>query len=185
MSTSASTGAGAAAAAAGTGSAPARVTITRTSGPSRGIRYSRRALMALGIVLLAWGTYIMLDTVNFTRISGVAMWTIAAIIIHDAIIGPALFVLGLLLRRGGQKLPGTVIAAVQGTLVVGSIMALIVVPIIVAQNYTPNNPTILPLNYALNLAVFWLVLIVAGTVLSVVLYLRARRAKARPSTSQA
>ena len=68
MSTSAATGAGS------TGSAPARVTITRKRGPSRGIRYSQRALMGLGLVLLAWGTYVMIDTVNLTRISGVALW---------------------------------------------------------------------------------------------------------------
>ncbi|MFO7690940.1 MAG: hypothetical protein R6W83_10385 [Cryobacterium sp.] len=170
--------------AAGTGSAPARVTITRRRGPSRRMRYSRRVLMALGIVLLAWGSYVMVDTVNVTRISGLALWTIAAIIIHDAIIGPALFVVGLLLRRGGQKLPGTVIAVVQGTLVVGSIMTLIVLPIFVAQNHIPLNPSILPLNYALNLAVFWLALIAAGTALSVALYLRAKRANDRPSSSQ-
>ena len=150
----------------------------------RGIHYSRIALIAGGLALLAWGAYVLVDTVALPRITGLAIWIVAAIILHDAILAPILFGAGLLLRRTGQKVPGTVIAVVQGTLVVGSMMSLIVVPILVAQNFTPNNPTILPLNYGLNLGIFWAALLVIGSALSVGLYLRARRANDRPSSSQ-
>jgi hypothetical protein len=154
------------------------------AGIGRGIRSGQIALLAVGIVLLAWGIYVMVDTVALPRITGLAIWIVAAIILHDAILSPILFGFGLLLRRAGQKVPGTVIAVVQGTLVVGSMMSLVVVPMLVAQNFTPNNPTILPLNYGLNLGIFWLALIVGGSALSVWLYLRAKRAKDRPSTNQ-
>ena len=148
------------------------------------IRYGRITLLAVGVALLAWGTYILFDTVKLPRITGLAIWIVAAIVLHDAILAPILFGAGLLLRRAGHTMPGTVIAVVQGTLVVGSMVSLIVVPILVAQNFTPNNPSVLPLNYGLNLGIFWLVLVLAGSGLSVWLYARARRAKERPSSSQ-
>lgn len=154
------------------------------AGAGRAIRFGQIFLLTVGVALLAWGAYVMLDTVRLPRITGLAIWIAAAIILHDAILAPILFGAGLLLRRAGQKIPGTVIAVVQGTLVVGSMVSLIVVPILVAQNFTPNNPSILPLNYGLNLGIFWLVLVLLGTGLSVWLYLRARRANDRPSSSQ-
>ena len=157
---------------------------TGSAGVGRGIRFGQISLLAVGLALLAWGAYVMVDTVALPRITGLAIWIVAAIILHDAILAPILFGTGLLLRRAGQSVPGTVIAVVQGVLVVGSMMSLIVVPILVAQNFTPNNPTILPLNYGLNLGIFWLVLLALGSGLSVWLYLRARRAKDRPSSSQ-
>jgi hypothetical protein len=156
----------------------------RLTGAGRSIRSGQIALLTVGVALLAWGTYVMVDTVALPRITGLAIWIVAAIILHDAILSPILFGAGLLLRRAGRKVPGTAIAVVQGTLVVGSMMSLIVVPILVAQNFTPDNPTILPLNYGLNLGIFWLVLLVVGSALSVLLYLRAKRAKDRPSSSQ-
>ncbi|TFD52686.1 hypothetical protein E3T55_06200 [Cryobacterium frigoriphilum] len=155
-----------------------------SAGVGRAIRYGQITLLAVGLALLAWGAYVMFDTVRLPRITGLAIWIVAAIILHDAILAPVLFGAGLLLRRAGQKVPGTVIAVVQGTLVVGSMVSLIVVPILVAQNFTPNNPSILPLNYGLNLGIFWLVLLLLGSGLSVWLYLRARRANERPSSSQ-
>ncbi|MFC5930719.1 hypothetical protein D6T64_13305 [Cryobacterium melibiosiphilum] len=154
------------------------------TGAGRGIRFARITLLTVGVALLAWGAYVMLDTVRLPRITGLAIWIAAAIILHDAILAPILFGAGLLLRRAGQTVPGTVIAVVQGTLVVGSMVSLIVVPILVAQNFTPKNPSILPLNYGLNLGIFWLVLVLLGTGLSALLYLRARRANDRPSSSQ-
>lgn len=155
------------------------------SGVSTGIRLGRITLLAVGVALLAGGVYVLFDTVRLPRITGLAVWIVAAIVVHDAILAPILFGAGLLLRRAGRTVPGTVIAVVQGTLVVGSMMSLIVVPILVAQNYIPNNPSVLPLNYGLNLGILWLVLVVAGSGLSAWLYLRARRANDRPSSIQA
>jgi len=155
-----------------------------SAGAATSIRLGRILLLAVGVALLAGGVFVLFDTVRLPRITGLGLWIVAAIIMHDAILAPILFGAGLLLRRAGRTGPGTVIAVVQGTLVVGSMMSLIVVPILVAQNYSPKNPTVLPLDYGLNLALFWLVLVIVGSGLCVGLYRRASRAKDRPSSSQ-
>jgi len=60
--------------------------------------------------------------------------------------------------------------------VVGAMTALLVVPEQLKQAIGTANPTILPLNYGVNLVVFGAVLI-AVTVLAVVVYLRRVRAR--------
>ena len=157
-------------------------TPTQQPEETRVMRGIRLGLIGLGVALLAWGAYVMLDTVRVNRLPGVALWIIAAIILHDAILAPIVFLIGVLLRRGGQRVGGTVVVVIQGFIVVGSIVSLIVVPVIVALSYTGANPTVLPLDYGLNLAVFWLVLTVLAAGLAVLLYSRTKRANERSDT---
>ncbi|WEO78162.1 hypothetical protein BJQ94_03735 [Cryobacterium sp. SO2] len=152
--------------------------------PTRRMRAARIALLALGVLGLAWGAYVLVDTVSLRRLPGVALWIGAAIVLHDAVISPLVFGLGVLTRRAGHRLAGSIIVTAQAVIVLGSLMTLIVVPAIVAQDLGPKNPTILPLDYAVNLGLFWLTLALAGGALSVWLYLRTRRANQRPSLTQ-
>ncbi len=149
-----------------------------------GIRAARIVLILLGVAGLAWGVWVMVDTVRLERLPGVALWIGAAIIVHDAVIVAAVFFAGVLLRRAARMLPGTIAVVVQGTMVLGAIVTLIVVPAMIAQGLGPKNPTVLPLDYGLNLAVFWAVIVVVATVISAVLYARSRRANQRPSSRQ-
>jgi len=153
-----------------------------TLAETRVMRGIRVALILLGAALLAWGAYVMFDTVRATRIPGVALWVIAAIILHDAILAPIVFMLGVVISRAGHRFGGTVVVVIEGFVVVGSIMALIVVPAMIATNYKPDNPTVLPLNYGFNLAVFFVVLAVVAAGLSVWLYSRTKRTNERPDT---
>ncbi|MDH6235979.1 hypothetical protein [Cryobacterium sp. CG_9.6] len=155
-------------------------TVHTEAAETRAIRGIRLGLIVLGVGLLAWGCYVLFDTVRVNRISGVALWIVAAIILHDAILAPIVFMAGVLLRRAGQRVGGTVIMVVQGFIVVGSIMSLIVVPAMVALNYKPDNPTVLPLNYGLNLAIFWLVLVIIAAGLAAWFYSRTKRTNERP-----
>ncbi|TFD68538.1 hypothetical protein [Cryobacterium sp. Hb1] len=141
---------------------------------SRRMRSIRLALLGVGVLLLAWGAFVMFDSVRLTRIPGVALWIAAAIVLHDAILAPIVFAFGIALRRAGRRVTGTVIAIVQGAIVVGSIVSLIAVPTLVAKNFAPANPTVLPLNYGLNLAIFWLLLALVTVGLSVWAFLRWR-----------
>ncbi|MCI4658434.1 hypothetical protein [Cryobacterium zhongshanensis] len=79
------------------------------------------------------------------------------------------------MRRAGHRTSGTVILVVQGALVVGSIMTLIVVPLLIAQSRGTGNPTVLPLGYGVNFAVFWGVLAVITAAVSFGLYARGRK----------
>lgn len=152
--------------------------------PSRRLRVARFVLVAVGVLVLGLGAYVMVDTVALRRLPGVALWIAAAIVLHDAVISPLVFGLGVLTRRAGHRVAGSIIVTVQAVIVLGSLMTLIVVPAIVAQRLGPKNPTILPLDYAVNLGLFWLALAVVGVLVSVWLYLRTRRANQRPSPTQ-
>ncbi|WP_134360982.1 hypothetical protein [Cryobacterium sp. TMT1-3] len=138
----------------------------------RGIRL---VLVGIGVLLLAWGAFVLFDSVRLTRIPGVALWIAAAIVLHDAILAPIVFALGLALRRVGRRATGMVIAIVQGGIVVGSLVSLVAVPLIVAENFAPANPTVLPLNYGLSLGIFWIVLALVTAALSVGVFLRWRQ----------
>jgi hypothetical protein len=157
---------------------------TAPQAPSGRMRMARVALVAVGVLVLAFGGYVLVDTVNLSRLPGLALWIGAAIVLHDAVISPLVFGLGVLTRRAGHRLAGGIIVTVQAVIVLGSLMTLIVVPAIIAERIGPKNPTILPLDYALNLALFWLALAVGGALLAVWLYLRTRRANQRPSRLQ-
>lgn len=156
----------------GTGMNPPPAGIPAST--SRRMRGIRLVLVGIGGLLLAWGAFVMLDSVRPTRLPGVALWIAAAIVLHDAILAPIVFALGIALRRVGRRATGTVIAIVQGGIVVGSIVSLVAVPTIVAKNFAPANATVLPLNYGLNLGVFWLVLALVTVGLSVWAFVRWR-----------
>ena len=148
------------------------------------MRAARVALIAAGVLGLALGAYVLVDTVALRRLPGVALWIGAAIVLHDAVISPLVFGLGVLTRRAGHRVAGGIIVTAQAAIVLGSLMTLIVLPAIVAQGLGPKNPSILPLDYALNLGLFWLGLAAASVLVSLWFYLRTRRANQRPSRIQ-
>ncbi|TFD29431.1 hypothetical protein [Cryobacterium cryoconiti] len=150
----------------------------------RRMRVARTVLILIGTAGLLFGLYVLFDTVRVNRLPGVALWIGAAIVLHDAVVAPLVFFGGLLLRRAGRRVAGTIVLVVQGAIVVGSIMTLIVVPAFVAQSLTPNNPSILPLDYGRNLSLFWLGVALVATAASALLYARSRRANQRPSSRQ-
>ena len=155
-----------------------------TAAPARRMRAARVVFVAVGTLGLALGAYVLVDTVALRRLPGVALWIGAAIVLHDAVISPLVFGLGVLTRRAGHRLAGGIIVTVQAAIVLGSLMTLIVLPAIVAQGLGTKNPSILPLDYALNLGLFWLALAAASVLVSLWFYLRTRRANQRPSRFQ-
>jgi len=155
-----------------------------TPAVSQRMRIVRGVFIALGLLGLAWGGFVLVDTVALKRLPGVVLWIGGAIVLHDAVLSPVVFGLGVLTRRAGHRLAGTVIVTVQATIVLGSLMTLLVLPEIVAQRLGPKNPTVLPLDYAANLGLFWLALLLLSLAVSVWFYARTRRANQRPSRRQ-
>jgi hypothetical protein len=87
------------------------------------------------------------------------------------------------MRRAGRRIPYAVLVIIQGGIVVGAIMSMLVLPEIYKKSLGTKNPTILPLDYGPNLALFWLAVAVL-TAAACVLYLRrARTRTAAPSSS--
>jgi MFS family permease len=143
----------------------------------------RIGLIVIGVAMLAIGGVVLLTDVSPRRHLGIAAWMLGALVVHDAVIAPVVLFVGALLRRAGRRIPGAVLVIVQVALVVGAVVTALVVPEILKQGIGTENPTVLPLEYGLNLAVFYAGLAVA-TAAAIVGYLVASRAKTRPSRAQ-
>lgn len=145
----------------------------------------RIGLGGFGVLVLAYGAFLMVDTVSPTRILGLASWLILALILHDGIIAMITFGVALGLRRAGRSLPVAVLAIIQGALVVGSVFAIIVLPAAYKKFLGTRNPTVLPLDYGPSFVILFAVIVVLTAVVIVAYYAFTRRQKNRPSISQA
>lgn len=153
---------------------------------SEGQRTAQIVLIVAGVLMLGIGGIVLLNDVNSIKsYGGILLWFAGAIIIHDAIIAPVVFGIGVVMRKVGKRLPGAILLILQAAIVVVAIMTALVVPEILKKEIGTANPTILPLDYAANLSGFY-GLIALLTVAAIVIYLlvAARRQKPRPSSSQ-
>jgi hypothetical protein len=151
------------------------------------MKATRIALVAFGVALLLLGAVVLFGTVNPKKYLGLASWFILALIVHDGVISAVTFGVAFGLRKGQkkQRIPGPVIAIVEGALAVISVFAIIVLPEILKQAIGTKNPTILPLDYTRNLLLFWAAIVVLAAVAIAAYYAVTRRQKPRPSVSQA
>ncbi|MBI5162040.1 MAG: hypothetical protein HY996_11615 [Micrococcales bacterium] len=133
------------------------------------MRSARILLVVLGLGLLAVGGVVLLQDVNPKRYLGILTWFVGALIIHDVVIAPLVFLVTLVGRRLQHRIPAAVLAIVYGALAVGGIVTLLVVPEILKKRIGVASSSILPLDYGANLAVFWAAIIVL-TALAVLLY---------------
>ncbi len=143
------------------------------------MRAARIVLVVLGVLVMAFGAYVLVTTVRPNRIWGLATWLLGAVVLHDAVLSPFVVGAGLLLRRTGRSVRVWALVVVQAAVVLGSVLALVVLPEIAAKAHGQKNPTILPFDYGVRLA------IVEGTLLVVVvavLVVGARMSRNRPQT---
>lgn len=149
----------------------------RDRAPLWGMAESRVALVAAGAGLVLIGVVVFASDVRPSQYPAIAAWLIGALIVHDVLIAGTIVAVAVLSRRA--PVPHGAILVVQGALAVAGIAALVVAPEIVKKAVGTANPTILPLDYGLNLAVLIGVLAVAAAI-GVLLHVRlARRATAQ------
>jgi uncharacterized membrane protein len=141
-------------------------------------------LILFGIALLVIGAITLLNEVKPADYVGIAIWLLAALVIHDGIAAFAIVGVSVLMRRASRRIPLVVIAIIQGALAVGAIVFVIVVPLILKKNIGTANPSVLPLDYGLNLALFYAGLAVVTAAAIAVYLVLARRQNARPLRSQ-
>ena len=144
----------------------------------------RAVLIGFGILLVLVGGIVLINDIAPRQYPAIAIWLVAALIVHDGIIAGLVVAVTFAGRRAADRIPVAAIVIVQCAMAVGAIVALIVVPQIVKDaSGTSANPSILPLNYGLNLALFLGALAVL-TIIAVVLQLRlARRVRAEAPRS--
>ena len=131
--------------------------------------------LAVGGAIFAFGLYGLLHNAGQTVPANVLKWIAGALILHDAIIAPAVLVAGFLLAR---LLPVTMRAGIQATLAVCALVVVMSVPVLKAVGRRPDNPSLLPHDYAQNLVIVIAVILVGGTLLTLARARHARRSVA-------
>jgi hypothetical protein len=150
------------------------------------IRRWRIGLILFGLGLMGIGGIVALTWLHSTQYPRVILWLVAALIVHDGIIAPAVFVVTLIARRLGERVPAVVIALIEGALVIGGIFTLLFLPEVLKKAIGTNSSSILPLNYGLNLILFYVVLaLLAAAAIAFYVRLFARRQKLRLPADQA
>ena len=137
----------------------------------------RIILATLGILLLLYGIVRLLINIPNPELGWVALWLVAALIIHDAVIAPSVVGVGWLLRR---LLPDRGRRYVQMGLIIAAAVTIIAVPMIYRRGSQPPQKTLLIQNYAANVAL--LLGIIAGVTLAAYA-VRVVRGRSRPFSS--
>jgi hypothetical protein len=159
---------------------------TSESSTSPTIRRWRIGLLLFGLAVMGIGAVVALTWLHATQYPRVILWLVAALIVHDGIIAPSVFVISLIARRLSARVPAVIIAIVEGALVIAGIVTLLFVPEILKKTIGTNSSSILPQNYGLHLVVFYGVMAILVAA-AVVFYVRlfASRQKLRLPADQA
>ena len=108
----------------------------------------RLVLAILGVLVLLYGLVNLLLHIPIQTLGWVAVWLIAAVIIHHGLLSPVVIAVSSLLRRlipdrGRRYLQAALIAAVPVTV--------IAIPLIYRQGSQPPSKALLLQNYTANL----------------------------------
>lgn len=125
--------------------------------------------LVAGGALIAFGLAGLLRESRQTIPADWLTWVAGSLILNDAVLVPAVLAAGVLLTR---LLPGVLRSGAQATLAVCGAVALMSVPVVLAQGRQADNPSLLPHDYGRNLAIVLAVIVVCGVLLTVV---RVRR----------
>ena len=137
----------------------------------------RIILAILGSLVLLYGIVNLFIHIPIQTLLMVAVWLVAALIIHDAVIAPSVVGIGWLLRR---LLPDRARRYVQMGLIMAAAVTIIAIPMIIREGSQPPQKTLLIQNYAANLAL--LLGIIAG-VTAAAYVVRVARDRSRPASS--
>ncbi|CAN5517866.1 hypothetical protein BH11ACT8_BH11ACT8_24770 [soil metagenome] len=132
------------------------------------MRASRTLLGALGVLTGLYGAYLWLSRQELDQIKSAVIWLAGGVILHDGAIGLSVLVVAAVAARvlpAAAKAPATV-----GMMVLGSV-TLLAVPMLGSFGAKDDNPTLLDRNYGVGWLVFFVLVLVAVVVASV---LRAR-----------
>jgi hypothetical protein len=136
---------------------------------------ARRIILAIaGIALGAFGVLRLATEIPLHNLLILAVWLVAALIIHDAVMEPSVVGVGWLLRR---HVPDRGRRYVQIALIMIVLVAVIAIPMIFLRGSQPAEKALLLRNYRTNL----IMMIGFIAVISLILY-AVRVARDRRST---
>lgn len=133
---------------------------------------------AAGLALIAVGLHGVAANVDVT---GWAAWFAVPVLVHDAVLVPAVLAAGRLTAR----LPAPARTPVRAGLAAAGCLTLVALPLVLGHGRRADVPSRLPLPYGRNLAVVLTSIAVAAAVAAAARTHRARRAATRASLPDA
>lgn len=110
----------------------------------------RIILAVAGIALLGFGVFRLLSEIPTHSLLILAVWLVAALVLHDALLAPSVVGVGWLLRR---YVPDRGRRYVQVALIMIAFVALIAIPMIFLRGSQPAAKALLLRNYGVNLII--------------------------------
>ncbi len=126
------------------------------------------AVVGLGVI--GFGLAGLLNARLIGSIASWATYLVGGLLVHDAVLAPIVVAISVVLI---YLVPSRIRPAVQGTLVVAGSVALVAIPVVGGWGRKPDNPTLLPRDYGLGLAIAIAIILAAGAI-------AAARAARRP-----
>lgn len=108
----------------------------------------RIAFAVSGILLGLFGAFRLVTQVPVSSLVGLAIWMIAAVVIHDGILSPLVVGVGALVSR---LVPPRARRYVQGGLIAGGLITIVAIPLIMRQGQVPASKALLQQNFGGNL----------------------------------
>ena len=133
----------------------------------------RIALGAAGVALGLFGVFRLLTQIDSPDLVQLAIWLVAALVLHDGVLSPVILAVGAVLTR----VPARARAALQGGLIAGALVTVVALPLIRREGTQPDSKAILQQNFTANLAILLAVVAVAAVGYYVVLVVRGRTRK--------
>lgn len=149
-----------------------------SGGESARVGPGRAVLGAAGVLLTAYGAWLLLSRQDLSGNLDVVLWLAGGVVLHDVLLGSAVIVASLLATR---LLPAAARPAAGAGLVVLGSLTLLAVPFLggFGRENAPDNPTLLDRDYTagyLLLVATVIIVVVLPVLLHTLRSLRSQRA---------
>lgn len=135
---------------------------------------TRRLIAGAGIVLAAYGAFLLLSRQDLDQLVSAALWLASGVVLHDAVLAP-LVIGGVALATRFVPVPAR--APLMIALVVLGTVTLVAVPVLGRFGARADNSTLLDRPY---LASWFVLLALCAALVVVAARLRGRAARPRP-----
>jgi len=128
--------------------------------------------LVLGWAIIGFGVWGVIHTRAQAVPVALTAWLVGAAIVHDFLVAPVVFAVGIALRR---SLKGRIRVSIQAGLLVSGVVLAYSFPLLLGYGRRPSNPTVQPNDYVVNVVVVLAAIWTAGFVWLLAGAHRARR----------